>query len=103
MQLATYTWLLDPINFNVDCKYFLFPKKQFLQDDKQNWRAIWQNAVDTWKIRQKQMENGFLERGFADDDELKKRELRDALPFIKNASCAFCNYSSLCGREGDNA
>jgi CRISPR/Cas system-associated exonuclease Cas4 (RecB family) len=103
LQLAIYTWLLDPTDFNVDCKYFLFPSKQFLESDAPNWQDLWQHAVETLDIRLGQMSTGYLERGFAEEKELNEKPLRDHLPFSKSATCKFCHFSTLCGREGDNA
>ncbi|NLF61770.1 MAG: PD-(D/E)XK nuclease family protein [Lentisphaerae bacterium] len=103
LQLATYTWLLDPAGFDVDCKYFLFPSKQFLESDAPNWQNLWQSAVDTFDIRLKQMAAGYLERSFVEEEKLKQKEpLRDTLPFTKSAVCNFCHFGTLCGREGDN-
>lgn len=103
LQLATYTWLLDPKSFNVDCKYFLFPTRRFLESAEPAWRGLWQRAVETWHIRLRQMAKGHLERGCADDKEVKKKAWRDPMPFTKSATCNFCHFSTLCGRKGDQA
>ncbi|HPY90697.1 MAG TPA: PD-(D/E)XK nuclease family protein, partial [Lentisphaeria bacterium] len=102
LQLATYTWLLDSTDFNVDCKYFLFPSQQFLESDAPNWKNLWQRAVETLDIRLGQMGTGYLERGFAEEKELKEKPPQDSLPLTKSATCKFCHFSTLCEREGDN-
>jgi ATP-dependent helicase/nuclease subunit B len=103
LQLATYAWLLDPKDFAVNCQYFLFPSKQFLGKDNADWAELWQRAVETWHIRLRQMSEGSLERGFADEKELESKPLKEPLPLTKSATCNFCHFSTLCGREGDEA
>lgn len=103
LQLATYTWLLDPTRFNVDCKYFLFPSKQFLGSEEPDWKGLWQRAVETFGIRLGQMAAGYLERGFAEEKELKEKPPQDSLPLTKRATCNFCHFGTLCGREGEEA
>ncbi|NMA19744.1 MAG: PD-(D/E)XK nuclease family protein [Lentisphaerae bacterium] len=101
LQLATYTWLLDPTRFNVDCKYFLFPSKQFLGSEEPDWEGLWRRAVETFGIRLGQMAAGYLERGFAEEKELKEKPPQDSLPLTKRATCNFCHFGTLCGREGE--
>lgn len=92
LQLATYSHLIDPKSLDVQCAYFLYPKRKFIHDPDQDWKTLWRLAAETWEQRFATLHSGVLERGT--DDEKK---LKDALPLALTAGCAFCNYSALCG------
>ena len=92
LQLATYSWLLDPEGLNVRCSYFLFPKKQLVFDPTRTWNDLWNNARTAWEQRFAEIHSGQLARGIAEEKDLKNSN--SALPMT--AGCTFCNYSALC-------
>ena len=97
LQLAAYSWLLDPQDLNVRCAYFLFPKKQFLFDPAITWNELWENAEQSWKQRMDEIHAGRLARGTADEKQLETSPL--ALPL--SAECKYCNYAALCAMTED--
>ena len=97
LQLATYSWLLDPEGLNVRCAYFLFPKKQLVFDATKTWNNLWNNARSAWEQRFAEIHSGQLARGVAEEKDLGNSNL--ALPMT--AGCKFCNYAALCTRMED--
>lgn len=94
LQLAAYSWMLKPGDFDVQCAYFLFPKQAFVTDSRQDWKALWQKAEATWEERMATLHSGVLECGIGDENELQKSP--NPLPLPLTAGCNFCNYSALC-------
>ena len=92
LQLATYSWLLDPEGLDVRCAYFLLPRRQLVSDPKKTWTTLWNNARTAWKQRFDEINSGKLARGIADEKKLDTST--SALPLA--AGCAFCNYAALC-------
>ena len=92
LQLATYSWLLDPEGLDVRCAYFLFPKKQLVFDSTKTWNNLWNNARTAWEQRFAEIHSGQLARGIAEEKDLENSNL--ALPMT--AGCKFCNYAALC-------
>lgn len=99
LQLAAYSWMLKPDSFDVQCAYFLFPKQSFITDPKQDWKALWQKAQDTWREQMTTLHSGVLECGIGEEKELKD----SPLPLPLAAGCNFCNYSALCAMKKEMA
>ena len=93
LQLATYSWLLDPEGLRVKCAYFLFPRKQLVFDSARTWNTLWNNAKEAWKQRFEEIRSGRLARGIAEENDLD----RSNSPLPLAAGCAFCDYAALCG------
>lgn len=92
LQLAVYSWLLDDKDLNVQCAYFLFPRKELVYDPEKTWKDLWQNARSAWDQRFAEIHAGKLERGIAEEKDLENSN--SALPMT--AGCAFCNFAALC-------
>ena len=92
LQLATYSWLLSPKDMDIQCAYYLFPKQQFIHNVTADWKNLWSNARQCWYERMDNLHSGKLEKGIADEKELKNSSL--ALPLT--AGCKFCNFAALC-------
>ena len=88
VQLATYSWAIDPANIDVKSAYYLFPKKKFYenpQDDREVWRKIQTDYARTVA----EMQSGELHRGY------EKGETALGL----EPPCNFCSFKALCGKE----
>lgn len=92
LQLATYSWLLSPGEMDIQCAYYLFPKQQFIHNAAADWKNLWSNARQCWHERMEMLHSGKLEKGIADEKDLKDSSL--ALPLT--AGCKFCNFAALC-------
>ena len=97
LQLATYSWLLAPEKLDVQCAYYLFPKKKFICAPEADWQSLWSNARECWAERMKTLHAGTLEKGITEEKDLKKSNLPLALP----AGCDFCDFAALCKIIGE--
>lgn len=92
LQLATYSWLISPENLDVQCAYYLFPKKKFVHDENAKWQSLWQNARQCWNERMDTLHSGKLEKGIPDETKLKDSPLSLKL----TAGCKYCKFAALC-------
>ena len=98
LQLAVYSWLLDPAALDVRCAYFLFPLKKVLFDPEKTWTALWGNAERAVRQRLGEIHSGTLARGIGDKKKLK--DSTSALPLA--AECDYCDYAALCGKSTED-
>lgn len=92
LQLATYSWLLAPEEMDIQCAYYLFPKQQIIHDGAADWKSLWERARQCWFERMDAIHAGKLEKGVAEEGDLKESDL--SLPLT--AGCKFCNFAALC-------
>ena len=92
LQLATYSWLLEPENVSVQCAYYLLPKQQMLFRPDADWKSLWTKARQCWGERMERLQAGILEKGTEDNELLQESDLSLPLP----AGCKFCKFAALC-------
>ena len=92
LQLASYASMLRPDDFKVDCAYFLFQDKAFIENGEQNlrWREIWEQAERDARERFEQLSEGRVLLTEADDND-------------SNSPCKFCDFSGFCGKKRSDA
>lgn len=90
LQLASYASMLRPDDFKVDCAYFLFQDKAFIENGEQNlrWREIWEQAERDARERFEQLSEGRVLLTEADDND---------------SPCKFCDFSGFCGKKRSDA
>lgn len=120
MQLAFYSWLLSPEAFDVDSKYYLFPRQTFVPN-RQNNKEAYDLVVEFYRHRIEDLHKGRVDIGGAfgssevfpaitdqelselealDGDEYNQRELEvmvHRLPMAYAPECDYCTCKALCG------
>ncbi len=96
LQLAAYSWLLDREK-NINCAYYLFPKKDFIHERGKDWLSLIQRAVNAYHKRLDDLKDGKLKKG-----EEKASETSDDILSIA-AGCDYCDFKDFCDvLEGEN-
>ena len=122
LQLAFYSWVLSPDEFNVASSYFLFPHREFIANIQDN-KAAFNRVVDFYRHRLEDINAGRVDWGgplfgtsetypaFTEEENAQLEACKDDkarqkleaelsathLPFAYPAECEYCRCKGLCG------